>query len=185
MINKSLEFLDGDGDIPVNSQFRRFGLISDPKIASGASDLTADTATACFAVKFPAATNVNFTLGEIITEDGTGAKGRVIHYDDVTKVLRYYQNEYTDALQTVPTSAQYKSIPFSGNRPIKQGTGANQITATPDVNADTAVFGVTFTDGYASPEIKKNSGNIIYVENRKPVNRSTDQTEDIKLVIEF
>ncbi len=185
MINKSLEFLDGDGDIPVNSQFRRFGLISDPKIASGATDLTSDTATACFAVKFPASTNVNFTLGEIITEATTGAKGRVIHWDSVTKVLRYYQNEYVDALQTSPASAQYKSISFSGNRAISQGTGANQITATPDVNADTAVFGVTFADGYAVPEIKKNSGNIIYVENRKPVNRSTDQTEDIKLVIEF
>lgn len=185
MINKSLEFLDGDGDIPVNSQFRRFGLISDPKVASGATDLTADTATACFAVKFPASTNVNFTLGEIITEATTGAKGRVIHWDSVTKVLRYYQNEYIDALQTTPTSARYKSIPFSGNRAITQGTGAGQISATPDAAADSAVFGVTFTDGYAVPEVKKNSGNIIYVENRKPVNRSTDQIEDIKLVIEF
>jgi hypothetical protein len=185
MVNKSLEFLDGDGDIPVNSQFRRFGLISDPKVASGSTDLISDTATACFAIKFPSTTNVNFTLGEIITEAATGAKGRVIHWDSVTKVLRYYQNEYIDKLQTTPLSAQYKLIPFSGNRVISQGSGSNLISATPDVTADSPVFGVAFTDGYAVPEIKKNSGNIIYVENRKPVNRSTDQTEDIKLVIEF
>ncbi len=29
------------------------------------------------------------------------------------------------------------------------------------------------------------SGEIIYVENRAPVARASDQTEDIKLIIEF
>ena len=182
MINKSLEFLDGDGDIPVNSQFRRFGLISDPKNVSN-TDLTVDTATACFAMKFPAATSVNFDIGEIITQATTGAKGRVIHWDSITKVLRYYQNEHIDKTQTLQN--QYKLVPFSGSNAVTGGTSG--VTATPDTAATGtgSFFGVAFTTGYASPEIKKNSGNIIYVENRKAVNRSTDQTEDIKLVVEF
>ena len=29
------------------------------------------------------------------------------------------------------------------------------------------------------------SGNIIYLENRKPIQRASDQTEDIKIIIEF
>ena len=182
MINKSLEFLDGDGDIPVDSQFRRFGLISDPKNVSN-TDLTADTSTACYAIKFPAVTNVNFDVGEIITQTTTGAKGRVIHWDTITKVLRYYQNEHIDESQS--GTKQYKLIPFSGSNLVTGGTSG--VTATPDTAASGtgAFFGVSFTTGYASPEIKKNSGNIIYVENRKAVNRSTDQTEDIKLVVEF
>ena len=45
MINKAVEFLDGGGDVPVNMEFRRFGLISDPN-PSG-QDLTASTAAVC------------------------------------------------------------------------------------------------------------------------------------------
>lgn len=180
MINKSLDFLDGDGDIPVDTQFRRFGLVSDPKNVSN-TDLTADTATACYAMKFPSATNVNFNIGDVITQATTGAKGRVIHWDSITKVLRYYQNEHIDETQT--GQQQYKLVPFSGSNAV---TGSG-VTATPDTAASGTgnFFGITFTSGYANPEVKKNSGNIIYVENRKAVNRSTDQTEDIKLVVEF
>lgn len=180
MINKSLDFLDGDGDIPVDSQFRRFGLLSDPKNQNN-QDLTLNTATACYAIKFPAATNVNFELGEIITQATTGAKGRVIHWDSVTKVLRYYQNEYIDATQTGDN--QYKLVPFSGANDVT-GTDS-QVTVSPDTSASEVYFGINFTSGYATPEVKKNTGSIIYVENRKAVNRSNDQIEDIKLVIEF
>ena len=180
MINKSLDFLDGDGDIPVDSQFRRFGLLSDPKDPNN-QDLTLDTATACYAIKFPSTTNVNFAPGEIITQATTGAKGRVIHWDSVTKVLRYYQNEYIDATQTGQN--QYKLVQFSGANDVSGAV--SQITVTPDTATSGLYFGITFTSGYASPEVKKNSGSVIYVENRKAVNRSNDQIEDIKLVVEF
>ena len=36
-----------------------------------------------------------------------------------------------------------------------------------------------------NPELQPDSGNIIYLENRKPIQRDSDQTEDIKLIIEF
>jgi hypothetical protein len=29
------------------------------------------------------------------------------------------------------------------------------------------------------------SGDILYVENRKPITRASDQTENIKLIVEF
>ena len=41
------------------------------------------------------------------------------------------------------------------------------------------------TSGYANPELQPDSGNIVYLENRKPIQRDSDQTEDIKLIIEF
>lgn len=180
MVNKSLEFLDGDGDIPVDCQFRRFGLLSDPTKPDGV-DLTSTTATACSAIKFPASTTVNFQPGEIITQSSTGAKGRVIHWDSVTKVLRYYQNEYINELQTGQN--QYKFVPFSGANSI---TGdVSGITLTPDTSANAGYFGIIFVNGYSQSEVKKHSGKIIYSENRKAVNRSNDQVEDIKLVIEF
>lgn len=182
MINKSLDFLDGEGDIPVDCQFRRYGLIADPTDQNN-QDLTTTTATACYAMKFPTATTTNFAQGEIITQTSTGAKGRVIHWDSVSKVLRYYQNEYTSELQTGQN--RYKHVLFSGANSV---TGSvSNTTLTPETSASGTgnFFGINFTLGYAVPEIKKNSGNIIYVENRKAVNRSVDQIEDIKLVIEF
>ena len=44
---------------------------------------------------------------------------------------------------------------------------------------------LTLTTGYANPELQPYTGDIIYLENRKPIQRASDQTEDIKLIIEF
>ena len=34
-------------------------------------------------------------------------------------------------------------------------------------------------------KVDPDSGDIVYIENRKPIQRASDQTEDIKLIIEF
>ena len=180
MINKNLEFLDGSGDIPVNMQFRRFGLIEDPQ-SNGNLDFISPTATVCKSIKFPSGTAVNFENGEIITQSTTGAMGRVIHWDSINKILRYYQNEYISAEQS--DANKDKLVAFSGANAI---TGSiSSVTATPDTAYSSTVAGITFASGYSDGEIKKYSGKILYVENRKPVFRSNDQIEDVKLVIEF
>ena len=182
MINKSLEFLDGSGDIPVDSQFRRYGLISDPVVAGATTDLIDPTVTACKAIKFASSTTDTYTAGEIITQATTGAKGRVIHWDTVNKVLRYYQNEYID--QTQAGTNTYQEVAFPG---AIAGATSNTVL-TPDVSHGTASSGIAaslWTSGYAGSEVKKHSGTVIYTENRKAVNRSNDQIEDIKLVVEF
>ncbi len=180
MINKNLEFLDGSGDIPVNMQFRRFGLIEDPSSNSGI-DYISPTAAVCKTIKFASSTTVNYQNGEIITQANTGAKGRVIHWDSINKILRYYQNEYISAEQT--GNNKDKLVEFSGANAI---TGSiSSVTATPDATDNSTVAGITFVSGYSAGEIKKYSGKILYVENRKPVFRSNDQIEDVKLVIEF
>ncbi len=189
MINKNIEFLDGNGDIPVNMEFRRFGLIEDPQISN--LDFVETTGTVCKAVKFISSTpeTTTFLNGEIITQTRTvggvtyEAKGRVIHWDPINKVLRYYQNEYISTFQTQPSSKN-KLIEFSGNSTISSATGS----ATPDSSFTGTIAGlpaIQFSSGYFSSEITPYSGNILYVENRKPVFRSNDQIEDVKLVIEF
>ena len=56
-------------------------------------------------------------------------------------------------------------------------------------NVETAyagtLLGSDFTAGLAAPEIEHNSGEVIYIENRRLITRAPDQIEDIKLVIEF
>ena len=75
--------------------------------------------------------------------------------------------------------------PFASN-------GSNAVTgetSTASGNVDTGynstLLGVTFSSGLAAPEIENNSGDVIYVENRRLITRAPDQIEDIKLVIEF
>ena len=46
-------------------------------------------------------------------------------------------------------------------------------------------LGVNFTNGLASPEINKGSGEIIYLDNRPLVSRNPRQKEDIKIILEF
>ena len=46
-------------------------------------------------------------------------------------------------------------------------------------------LGVTFTNGLANPEINRNTGDIIYIDNRKLVTRDGKQKEDVKIILEF
>ena len=72
---------------------------------------------------------------------------------------------------------------FSGANVI---TGqSSSATATPDTSSSATVNAVVFSSGYSNQEIQPDSGDIIYVEHRSPISRASDQTENIKLIIEF
>ena len=53
------------------------------------------------------------------------------------------------------------------------------------INNRTYYLGQSFTNGLANPEVKKHSGNIIYVDNRPSITRSSNQKEDIKVILQF
>ena len=46
-------------------------------------------------------------------------------------------------------------------------------------------YGQQFTNGLATPDIQRYSGEIIYVDNRAPITRSSSQKEELKIVVEF
>jgi hypothetical protein len=104
-------------------------------------------------------------------------QGVVVEYDAGNNVLFYIQTPYTNQ----GTSSTGENIPFSGNAPI---TGASA-TGVPDTSYSSTLNNTAFTSGYANPEMSPDSGDIIYIENRKPISRASDQTEDIKLIVEF
>ena len=53
------------------------------------------------------------------------------------------------------------------------------------INNITYYLGQNFTDGISNPEVKRHSGNIIFVDNRPAITRSVNQKEDIKIVLQF
>ena len=63
-------------------------------------------------------------------------------------------------------------------------TLAQFTTGTPSTSS-TTVDSVIFTSGYNAGEITADEGDIMYVENRSPITRAADQTENVKLIIEF
>ena len=126
-----------------------------------------------------------FQVDEKISQATTGAIGRVVEWDSTLKILYYSQERFAD-YGTDSTNGAY--VAFSGATTVTGATSG--ATGTPDASSDSAVTlaggnTITFTNGHANPELQPDSGNIIYRELRKPIARATDQTEDIKVIVEF
>ena len=64
------------------------------------------------------------------------------------------------------------------------GTSSNPGTAT-TVGTAQVQLGQDFIEGVADPEVKKYSGEILYIDNRAAIQRSATQKEDVKIVLEF
>jgi len=180
MLNTSLEGTESSntGDFSAVNDFRKIALLRDP--TKSASAVTSNTARLTKAIKIAASpTPGTFTVDEEINQATTGAVGKVVEWDSVNNILYYIQTRHNDA--GVDSNGDLTA--FSGANVITgQGSSA---TGTPDTSESGTVNNVSFTSGYSSPEIDHDSGDLLYVENRTPIQRATDQTENIKLVIEF
>ena len=181
--NTTLQQAEGD-DITVGNDFRNVGLVVDPFNYGTTTVASANTARMTYAVKFSSFTGT-FDVDEEITQATTNAVGRVVEWDSSRKIL-YYSQERFSTYGTATTTQSY--VAFSGTNTITGSTTSAVGTPISDSSDTTTLAGgntITFTNGYANPELQPDSGNVIYVENRKPIQRVSDQTEDIKIIIEF
>jgi len=176
MLNTSLEGTESgnSGDVTVANDFRKISLIRDPN-ASG----SAATATTLRGTKAINLTGVSgsYVVDEKITQATTGAVGKVVEWDSVNNILYYIQTRHTN--DGIDSDGNLTA--FSGTNVV---TGAGGATGTPTTSTST-INNVSFTSGYSASEIDADSGDILYIENRAPITRAADQTENIKLVIEF
>ena len=178
MLNKSLVGVEGTADIGVGNDFRRIGLLRDPTNFGTTTVASATTRRQIYAVKF-ASVSGTFTADEEINQASTGAVGKVVEFDSTNLILYYYQTIFPDC--GLDSNANLTA--FSGANAI---TGqSSSASATPDTSNSNTVNGVEFSSGYANPELAYDSGDIIYVEERSPITRASDQTENVKLIIEF
>ena len=178
MINKSLTGAEGTSDIGVGNDFRRIGLIRDPYNYGTTTVASATTRRQIHAAVFSSVSGT-YTADEEINQASTGAVGKVIEYDSTNKILYWYQTRFPD----VGTDSDGNLTAFSGANAI---TGqSSSASATPNTSDSTTTNAVVFASGYSTPELAFDSGDIIYVEERSPITRASDQTENIKLIIEF
>jgi len=182
MTATTLSQAEGD-DITTSNDFRQVGIVVDPTNYGTSTVATASTRRQTFVVKGSSISGT-FEVDEKITQATTGAVGKVVEYDS-TRSLLYFQQERFGDFGTNSTTGDHSV--FTGANVITGATSSATLTPSTDSETITLANNNTLatTSGYQNPELQPDSGNIIYLENRKPIQRDSDQTEDIKLIIEF
>ena len=161
MTNTTISGTEGGGDFVVDQDFRRVGIVLNPYNYGTTTISTASTLNALKSMTF-SGTPGTFLVDENITGGTSGAKGKVVSWDATTKILKYIQTQWTGVATTGDLTAF-----------------ATSEVVTSDSSATGTIASLT------NPEIEYSSGKTIYAEDRAPISRATDQTENIKLIVEF
>ena len=157
MLNTSFEYDEGV-DLTILNDYRQIGLIKQPLL------LTNNPATDDIYVQSQTLSvtsnniNGNIELDDIVTQNSTGASGIVVDVidDNSNKLIRI-----TNVKGTFETGED-SGLTFSPS----------------NATVDSVIF--------VTPEpLLKNSGEVLFVENRTKIQRGANQIEDIKIVLEF
>ena len=194
-------------DFITGNQIARVGIVENPQDYGSTAVLTRDKASAVGALVLTGAgySTATFTADAYFTQTiatGSTAVGRVVSYDQTTGVLKYWQDKSMAGFNTVGTAVTEPTYGFKlqeftaspatgGSLTIVPSSGSNLTISTSFTGLSTVLnnrtyyLGQDFTSGISNPEVKRHSGNIIYVDNRPSITRSSNQKEDIKVVLQF
>ena len=180
MVNSKLT-QDESGTFTTTNDFRKIGLLTDPNSDGAFTKYAGSTATQ--AKTFTYTSNTAAISGDItISQNSVGANGATAYVVDV--------NASASTIRVIDvTNGANASAGYDGKPGSFQCTTSNAASGFTGVSAATATF--TYTGGsavltnVANGSMQIGSGDVIYIENRAPVARASDQTEDIKLIIEF
>jgi len=104
----------------------------------------------------------NFSVDQVINGGTSNAKAYLVEIDTTNERLYYYQNKKTGFLDFTNTGETI--------------TGTNPAGGSASSDSSDAVQNSEFVEG---------SGQMIFLENRAPISRTSSQIEDIKCIIEF
>ena len=169
MTNTTISGTEGGGDFVVDQDFRRVGIVLNPYNYGTSTVATAATLNALTSMTFDASPTPGAFLADEAITAPSGAAGKVVAWDSTTRILKYIQTQWT-GVKTTAGATQGNIIPFAA---------ADVVTSASSATGTIAAGGIT------NPEIAYYSGNTIYAEDRAPISRATDQTENIKLIVEF
>jgi len=164
-LNVLLDGAAGSGDITVGNDFRQIMLIKNPRVYNATplagAIASADTLKATNYLDFDSAVDVtDYLVDELIVQNTTGAQAYVVEIDSANGYIHYHQNDKT---------------------------GYTQFQNTLDVvgQTSTTTGALESSNAVGNPEVDRQSGEILFLENRDPINRTTTQIEDIKVILEF
>ena len=163
--NSRLEYAEGSGDFPTDNDFRQIGLIVNPTDAGGNTLSSATTLSALNRITLDSGATmpvVDDTIANAASITSGTAVGKVVSIDST--------NRYIYFLPSADSVGNFNS--FSAANTIFVGSTSKGTISSGGVSG-------------AYPEVSRNSGDIVYLENRGAVARAADQIEDIKLIIEM
>lgn len=156
--------LDGSGgtgaDLAVGQDFRQVTLIKNPFNYGSSTISTATTLRATGGLTIGSNAS-SYQVDELITQGDSGpdqVKAFVVDIDEDNGIVYYNQNSKTG----------YQSFVASSTNIIGATSGAEHAASA-----------------LVNEEVDTHSGDIIFLENRNPINRISSQIEDIKIIIEF
>ena len=161
-INTQLTGTGGSGnDLTVGNDFRQISLVKNPVNFGTTTTSTAATLKAMKYLDFASGVSLtNFQVDELLVGGTSGAKAFAVDIDTTNGYIYYAQNSKTG----------YTA--FANGETIT-GQTSNTSGALESSNA------------VGNPEVDRDSGKMLFLENRTPINRTATQIEDIKLIIEF
>lgn len=174
MFNATLDGAEG-GDFNVVNDFRQIGIVRNPQkdsaqhgsfqIPANAGDSACTEVTLSAFKRLHVGVGLDATLitGDQIVEGTSSAKAIVDYYDATNQILYVHQTRDTGFL------------PFdsSDSLTVSEGGGSTSIVANSN------------GPNLRPSEVNRFSGECIYIDNRSPVSRDNEQTEDIKVVIDL
>ena len=208
-------FDDSTKDFPIDTKFAQIGIVKNPTVFDSTGINTTVYSTNEFSALHAMKVNVSsgsLSPGDKIQQ--TSASGGttlayVASYDILdeqgnTAVIKYYQDrslfynpstyghiDFTNIGNYYDTNGSILKFESTSENITKTGggfsgtidTGFGGITTT--ISNKVINLGVVFSSGLANPEINSKSGDVIYIDNRKTVERNSRQKEDVKIILEF
>jgi hypothetical protein len=146
---------DENGKLPVTNDFRQISLIKDPYVY-GTTNVKTNTA---------------FSQLTTLTLSGVGDDNFV--EDEVV-----YQGLFPNTTFTGTVVA------WNGSNQLKLANTTGSVIASTLIGLTSGATG-TVSIPITVPEVAPYSGQLLYIDNIKPIIRSSDQIEDFKIVLKF
>jgi len=163
-----------DSNIANTQDFRQISLIRNPLVngiiptdpAAAINTLKSITFATAYDTAALSLASAAQTSDHVLENTTSGFKGYIVNVDTTNRKIYYFQNDLTG----------YEPV-TDANMVIK--TGGQVVTAY-------ALTATNITALNAAPDnFNSGSGEMLFLENRDPIQRSTSQIEDVKLIIEF
>lgn len=148
------------GELLIDQDFRQIGLMKNVKKNITDSDFTASAGNTLNYLRFLSGATA-FTQDNYIVGSTSGAKA-IIDYADSAAGVYYHQND------------------SSGH-----GTFVSGESLTSQNRAGQTVTGSAILDSDVPALVNRHSGDVLYIDNRAAIVRSTGETQDIKIVIQL
>ena len=156
-VNTKPDGVEGN-DFIVGNDFRQVGLMKNLKDSAAGTDFSQSTGIMLKQLRLSSVTS-GFTSDNIIEGSTSGIQAYIDKVDSSN--IWYHQSEVTG----------FGNFDSGENITETNGNGAGVLNAT--------------YAPYIKPEIDMFSGDLLYIDNRAAITRASDQTEDIKIVIQI